>query len=267
MTAWWCATLKFSGGCQRVCAWPDQFKKPIIMSVIFTYFFSSWDAIFCHRILNRSKLVNWTGFNKRSVSELSKMLASAEAEIGEGVYWMVQKKKKEREGKKWNYITVHWPLKDPLSSSYRVAHLHSRRMSCRPRPATASVHYKLITLRLASDNTQPSAICSTPAFTTGLRTPTLLTERAWQPSTGAQPSAGTPSLKSGWWRKGRVKRIVAPTESKVNSVVYVGNLRMYLDTSVQVTCCTGCFLLHWTASCSSSPGTVNSLLETAACCL
>lgn len=45
------------------------------------------------------------------------------------------------------------------------------------------------------------------------------------------------------------------------------HLRMYLYTSVQVTCCTGCFLLHWTASCSSSPGTVNSLLETAACCL
>lgn len=93
--------------------------------------------------------------------------------------------------------------------------------------------------------------CWTPAFTTGLRTPTLLTERAWQPSTGAQPSAGTPSLKSVCMKevmKERTdvwKRIVAPTESKVNSVVYVENLRMYLDTSVQPG-----DLLHWVFSSS-----------------
>lgn len=44
------------------------------------------------------------------------MLASAEAEIGEGVYWKVKKKKKKRE-RKWKHITVHWPLKDLLSSA------------------------------------------------------------------------------------------------------------------------------------------------------
>lgn len=182
------------------------------------------------------------------------------------VYWMVQKKKS---GEKKSETTSQ--CADPWRTRFHhlTASLTCTRAGCLvvlglPPPAFIT---SWLRWDLHPTTRSPPPSVPTPAFTTGLRTPTLLTERAWQPSTGAQPSAGTPSLKSGWWRKGRVKRIVAPTESKVNSVVYVGNLRMYLDTSVQVTCCTGCFLLHWTASCSSSPGTVNSLLETAACCL
>lgn len=200
----------------------------------------------------RSKLVNWTSFNKRSISELSKMLASAEAEIGEGVYWKVQKK---REGEK--KVKLHHSA---LTLEGPALIILPRRSPCTragclvvlglPPPAfiTSWLHWDL----------HPTTRGPPPSVR--LLRLLLVWERRrfWLSEPGNPLLALSPRLAhrlwktcvwkyerinffffwcwavgvGEWWRKRRVKRIVAPTESKVNSVVYVGNLRMYLDTSV-----------------------------------